>query len=148
MDRSTDSSDWQQFLRPGFKLRFSYPTVTPEGRAVDVAEEEREGASGVHLTSQDSQELYVEVRHFAGLTPDQEYARHKPYLEQRFGAGSVSDTSATTLGGFPAWTYTFRWDQGERSAILFNLAGDTYRIIYDPRSPLNEQIISTITVVE
>jgi hypothetical protein len=148
MDQSTDTSDWQQFLRAGFKLRFSYPTVTPEGHEVDLAEEESEGASRVHLTSRDSQEIYVEITHFAGLTPDQEYAHHRPYLEQRFGAGSVGEAGTSTLGGFPVWTYAFRWDQGERSVILFNLGGDTYRIIYDPRSPLNEQIISTISVLE
>jgi hypothetical protein len=150
VELSTDRAGWQQFARPGFKVRFSYPEVTPQGRVVDRVEDEHEQPHRVrvHLTSRDSRELYFEVIHFPDLTPLEEYTRHRAHLEQRFGAGSTTELSETTLGPWPAWAYAFRWDQGERSVILLQVGRDTYRIIYDPRSPLNTQIISTITVME
>src|SRR6476619_760040 len=114
MDHSTDKADWQEFVRPGFKVRFSYPTVTQQGRVVDRVDEERNGAVRVHLTSRDSQELYLEVFYFPNLTPREEYLRHRPYLEQRFGANSTPELSEKSLGQLPAWAYAFHWDQGER----------------------------------
>ena len=148
MDHSTDRADWQQFARPGFRVRFSYPAVGPEGRAVDRAEDQRDGAVRVHLTTRDSQELYVEVIQFPDLAPREEYMRHRAYLEQRFGGDSTTELTDTSLGRWPAWAYSFRWDQGERAVLLLRVVRDTYRIIYDPRSTLNTQVIATITIVE
>lgn len=41
---------------------------------------------------------------------------------------------------------TFWW--GKRSALLLQVAPDTYRIIYDPRFPPNLQVLDTLTVVD
>jgi hypothetical protein len=144
----TDMADWQQFARSGFRVRFRYPVLTPRGRPVDCAEEQRDDGVRVHLTSRDSRDVYVEVRQFLGLAPGDEYARHKGYLEQRFGAGATTELTATSLGRWPGWAYAFQWEQGERSVLLLPVLHDTYRIIYDPRSPLNMQVIATIALVE
>ena len=148
MDRATDRATWQQFAHPAFRLRFSYPTVTPQGRVVDRADDQRDDTVRVHLTARDSQELYVEVSHFPNLSPQQEYTRHRAYLEQRFGAGAITDLTEASLGRWPAWAYAFHWDQGERSVLLLPMDGDTYRIIYDPRSPLTTQVLATVAIVE
>jgi len=99
--------------------------------------------------SPDRCELYFEVARFRGLTPQDEYARHKPYLEQRFGAGAVSALRETTHGDERAWTYSFGWDEDgralERTALLVAVAGDTFRIIRDPRSTLNDEVLATVT---
>ena len=54
--------------------------------------------------------------------------------------------------GFSGLTYAFRWDEEgrpiERAALLLHVAGDTYRVIYDPRSVLNERVIPTLIVAE
>jgi hypothetical protein len=102
----------------------------------------------VHLTSPGSTELYVELMRFGGISPRDEYLQHRPYLEQRFGTGSVTELSETSLRGRAAWTYAFRWDEGERSVLLLEVDGDTYRVIYDPRSALNAGVIETLEVVE
>lgn len=143
MERSTD---WQRFEHPEFQIRFAYPTETPGGRTVERTDHRREDATGIHLTTADKQELYFEVVRFRDLTPQEEYAGHTPHLEQRFGAGSTSQLMETTYGGRPAWTYDFR--RGERTALLLPVGGDTYRIIYDPRFPLNLKVLDTITIVE
>ena len=43
-----------------------------------------------------------------------------------------------------AYEYTFGWDQGERTVILVERDGATYRILYNPRFAVNLQILSTI----
>ena len=141
-------ANWQRFEHPGFRVEFSYPTVTPQGRAVERTEERINDHRGdmerVHLTSPDSRELYVEVVRFRELSPQDEYRNHGRYLEQRFGADAVTPLTKTSVGQELAWAYGFRWDDGERSVLLFQVDRDTYRIIYDPRSALNAQVIATL----
>ncbi len=148
MDRVAEGAAWQQFAHPAFRLRFSYPTMTPQGRVVNRADDQRGDTVRVHLTARESQELYVEIIHFPKLSPYQEYVRHRAYLEQRFGVGAITDLTEASLGRWPAWAYAFHWDQGERSVLLLPVDGDTYRIIYDPRSPLNMQVLATVVIVE
>jgi hypothetical protein len=140
-------SDWLQAAVPGFRVDLAYPPVTPQGHAAKREEVERGGAVGVHLTSPGSRELYVELVRFPGLTAEDEYARHKPYLELRFGEGAVSELTETRFGERRAWSYTFRWDEGERVVLLIQAGDDTYRVIHDPRSDLNARVVATMRVV-
>jgi hypothetical protein len=147
-----EHADWLRFTRPGFRLEFSYPAVTPQGHAVERTEEQAVDHRGdierVHLTSRDSRELYVEVVRFRDLATQDEYLQHRRYLDQRFGADSVSALTETSLREWPAWAYAFRWDDEERSVLSLQVARDTYRIIYDPRSGLNTQVLATLTIAE
>jgi hypothetical protein len=102
----------------------------------------------VHLSSPDSGELYVELARFPGRSPDDEYRGHYPHLASRFGGEAVAALAETTYAGRPAWTYSFRWDEGERAVLLLEVAGDTYRVIYDPRSDLNREVLDTVTVTD
>lgn len=133
-------------------MEFSYPLVTPEGHPVERAEEQAVDHRGdierVHLTSRDSRELYVEVVRFRELAPQDEYLQHRRYLDRRFGADAITPLTEMSLRERPAWTYGFRWDDEERSVLSLHVAGDTYRVIYDPRSGLNNQVLATLTVVE
>lgn len=148
VDDVTDQSTWQEFTRPGFRLRFRYPTVTPQGRLVHRVDDQRGDSIRVHLTARDSQELYVEVARFPTLSPHQEYARHRAYLEQRGGLEAIADLTEARLGQWPAWAYAFRWEQRERSTLLLPVGQDTYRIIHDPRSPLNALVLATVAILE
>jgi hypothetical protein len=147
---------WQRFAHSRFSVEFSYPAVTPTGQAVERAEEEVDDHRGhmerVHLSSPDRRELYVEVARFHGIEPEDEYQNHTPYLRQRFGDDAVTELTDTHFAGLRASTYSFQWDEDgrpmERAARLLHVAGDTYRVIYDPRSELNEQVLSTIAIRE
>ena len=149
-------ADWERFTRTGFRLEFSYPAVTPTGQAVERAEEEVDDHRGhmerVHLSSPDRRELYVEVARFHGIAPEDEYRSHRTYLDQRFGSDAVTELTTTSLHERPAQAYSFRWDEEgrpmERAVLMLPVAGDTYRVIYDPRSELNEQVLSTIAIRE
>ena len=142
---------WTRFSRFGFALEFSYPDPAPSGEAVERDEEPFRGYPRVHLSSPDRQELYVEVVRFHDLTPQEEYLRHRPHLVARFGAEGVAELSTSRLGEWPAHASGMRWeDDGramERSVRLVELSGVTYRIIFDPRSPVNERVLETMTAV-
>jgi YD repeat-containing protein len=141
--------DRQRFTRPEFAIEFSYPAVTPQGHTLERSDEPFRDYARVHLSSPDSQELYVEAVRFHDLAPRDEYRHHRPYLEKRFGADSITPLTETTVRGRPAWAYAFRWDEAgrsvERAVLLFEIGGDTYRLIYDPRSALNAQVLATLT---
>jgi hypothetical protein len=145
-------ADWQRFTRPRFALEFSYPPTTPRGQPVERNEQRRDDMERVHLSSPDREELYVEVARFTGITPQDEYANHKPFLEQRFGRDSVTGLAQTSLLDAPAWTYSIRWDEDgrpmERAVLLLQIGADTYRIIRDPRSGLNDEVMATIKIAE
>jgi hypothetical protein len=135
-------------VESGFRVELDFPSVTPQGHAVERAAVERPlGGRGVHVTSPGSDELYIELVRFHDLSPQDEYLSHRPYLEQRFGPGAVTELTQTTLRGLPAWSYGFRWEDGERSVLLLQVDGDTYRVIHDPRSPLNSDVIATLRVL-
>lgn len=144
--------EWERFRRPGFRVAFDFPAVTPLGHAVARAEErvQEHPVAGdferVHLSAPDSGELYVEVTRFPDCTPADEYRVHQPYLVQRLGSDAVDNLAETALGHRTAWTYGFRWNEGERSVVLLQVGPDTYRVIYDPRSELNTRILATLTV--
>lgn len=144
--------DWERLERAGFRVELSYPAVTPQGRPVERADERIEAhpVAGdferVHLSSSGSLELYVEVARFPGRSPQDEYREHQPSLAARFGSEAVAALAETTFRGRPAWRYSFRWEDGEREVLLLAVAGDTYRVIYDPRSELNRQVLETLVV--
>jgi len=124
--------------------------VTPQGHAVEQLEEHVQDHRGdmerVHLSSPESGELYFEVARFRELAPQDDYVSHAKYLAERFGPDSVSPLIETTVEGRPAWGYSISSPDHERSVIMVHLAGDTYRLIYDPRSELNHRIIATLTI--
>jgi hypothetical protein len=131
---------WVRFS--GFGVEFEYPA---DGARRDEAPQR------VHIQSPDRQELYFEVARFAGLTPEAEYERHKPYLEGRFGAHAVTELAETTHVGSPAWTYSFNWAEDgrpmARTALLLQIGADTCRVIRDPRSALNDEVLATLRLV-
>jgi hypothetical protein len=50
------------------------------------------------------------------------------------------------MGDRHAWTYGFRWERGERVVLLLQVDDDTYRVIHDPRSELNAEVVATLRV--
>jgi hypothetical protein len=139
---------WVLFSDPNFQLRFSYPAPTPQGHPVEKLEDRRDDAVRVHLSSEGSQELYFEVVRFRDLAPQAEYERHKVALGQRSDGVTITELSETRLNSLPAYTYSFKWPHRQRAAILIPKDQDTYRVIYDPLSPLNADILSSVALVE
>jgi hypothetical protein len=141
---------WKRLARSDLGVELSYPDPTARGRPVQRDDEPFRRYPRVHLSSPDRRELYVELVRFDDLAPDDEYREHRALLEQRFGVDSVTALTETTFRGWPAWAYGFRWEEDgvpmERSALLLTVGGDTYRLLYDPRSELNARVLSGLTL--
>ena len=135
--------DWQLFKDSRFSLQFRYPPNTPQGYSVDKSESQQDDALRVHFISRDSQELYFEVTKYSALLARIEYQQHKAELEKRFSELVITESKEISWKSLPAYEYSFEWSKGTRSVILFERNGATYRILYDPRSPLNNQMLST-----
>jgi hypothetical protein len=136
--------NWPHFSNPEFALGFQYPQSTPHGHIVEKVERREEGAIRIHFTSKDSRELYFEISKYDHLSPQVEYQRHKENLETRPEQFVVSELKEIRWMSQPAYEYSFRWSQGARIVILIEADNTTYRVIYDPYSPLNVQILSTL----
>jgi hypothetical protein len=133
---------WRAFDDARFELRFRYPDPTPRGQRVQKIDVDLGTALLVHHRTED-RELYVELRRYPPQSAREEYDRHRPELEVRFGDGAVSALTETALAGRPAHTYAFRWPEGERVAIVASSDSWTYRVIYNSASPLNPQVLAT-----
>ena len=148
MEPSMHIENWQLFTDRRFKLHFHYPATTPRGHAVEKTEGQQDDVLRVHLVSRDSRELYFEVIKYPNLLPREEYEQHRAYLEQRFDDMAITELQETSLDLLPAYAYAFKWGHGERAVLLIYKDQATYRIIYDPHSPLNPQVLSTIRFID
>ncbi len=135
--------NWKLFDDPKFELTVRYPNPTPQGREAHVVEHPQDDGIAVHLV-RDERELYVEISRFPLVGAEAEYARHRPRLEERWGAGVVSDLREATLGRRAAQQYVFRWPEGERTAVLASTDGWTYRVLYNSASSLNAEVLRTL----
>jgi hypothetical protein len=136
--------NWQHFVYPGFALGFSYPEITPQGYIVEKAETQDGERIRLHFTSKESHELYFEITKYIDLRAQAEYKSHKEYLENRLDAYVVSDLREIRWMSQTAYEYSIKWREGARIVILIETDDATYRVLYDPNSPLNVQVLSTI----
>jgi hypothetical protein len=129
---------WQNFALDGLGVRFRYPTTTPTGHAVEMDD------FRAHFRSPDSAEVYFELSRHLHPSAQEFYAREREFLLRQLPDAAVGDLTATTVGGASAHRFTVRWAMGERVMLLIERAPGLYRIVYDPRSPLNEQVLATL----
>ena len=135
---------WQVFDDPRFTLQFKYPSMAANGEPVERVETQFEGVLRVHVLSPTSCEIYFEVSKYEALSAEGEYVHHKADLLRQFHPLTISEMKPVICASLPAYEYTFGWDQGERTVILLERGGATYRILYNPRFPVNLQILSTM----
>jgi hypothetical protein len=136
--------DWKLFGDARFSLQFKYPSLAPDAEPVETVETQQGGMLRLHVLAPKSREVYFEVCKYDALSAKAEYQRHKEYLLKQFDSLVISELDETMLASLPGYEYTFRWDQGERIVLLVERGSTTYRIIYDPRFPVNLQILSTL----
>jgi hypothetical protein len=136
--------DWHLFANPQSAFQFKYPLVARNGEAIKHMETQKEGMLRVHILALDNLEVYFEVTQNELLMAESEYQRHKEHLRNQFMSLRINELRKTLFKSLPAYEYHFAWDQGKRKVILVEREEATYRILYDPRSPVNLQIVSTL----
>ncbi|MCI0399502.1 MAG: hypothetical protein L0332_32175 [Chloroflexi bacterium] len=139
---------WRTFSDPDFQVRFKYPEITPEGHTTEIREDRRENIARVHFISTDSQELYFEVARYLDLSWRTGYEQFKEVITRQFDGLEMNELVESTVASQPAFTFSFRWPAvtglTERTALFIPRGNVLYRVIYNPRSPLNLQVLSTL----
>ena len=136
--------DWLHFSDPRFALGFQYPEITHQGHFVEWTESEEDDFVRVLFRSKDSREVYFEITKYQDLSAQMEYQQHKDNLEKRPERFAVTDLKEIRWMSQPAYEYSIKWSQAARVARLIETENNTYRILYDPYSPLNVQILLTL----
>ena len=135
---------WQTFAHPEFALRFRFPITTPQGQSIEIRETERAGGRRVHLLTEDRQAVYFEVTYYAEQAAEQAYQQLKQEGEQATETAEIDDLQPGAFGGLPAFEFTFKRGDLERAVILVPRQQALYRLLYNPHSALNRQILGTV----
>ena len=128
---------WEEVQLSNFGLSLRYPTSTPSGQQV------RFDDIRLHAQSEDGSEVYFEVTRHLNMTAASLYQKERDSVFSQRQA-MVTDLSKTTFAESPAHEYSFTWNGKERKVVLIEQAEWLYRVIYDPRSPVNLDIVGTI----
>lgn len=128
---------------PKLPITLKYPDPTPLGCPVSVNERANEIGYRVHLISEGSDEIYFEVGQYATLSISEAMALFKKEAAERISDLEIRETQEITFASRKGYRFSIRWPGKERVITYIEEGEMVYRIIYDPASPLNEQILAT-----
>jgi hypothetical protein len=127
------------------------PNTTPRGQPVEILKDQREGTHRVHAQSPDDSELYFEIVSAPGLmNHEQAVAEQQAYLSSQSSDAAITAATQSVVRSFSATEFSYQGTLGGRwkvrRFIFLDSAIRTYRIVYDPRSTLNEQILDSLVI--
>ena len=132
-----------------FEYRVRIPAETANGRIVSIQAKERNGRHIMHAESPDQSELYFEVYAYEGLMEHKALVRdQQQFLQENSADGSYSEAAHGTVHHLEGTIFDFRGTLQNRWKVRRFLFVDgpnrTYRIVHDPTSDLNIQILQTL----
>ena len=98
-----------------------------------------------HFRTMDSAQVYFEVSRHTGVSSDELYNRETAAIRRSSPDVRVSEAESISFAGCDARRFTVIFPDRERVFTLIEREGRTYRVVHDPRSPVNDEIIATIT---
>jgi hypothetical protein len=143
-EQMTEQAGWATLDEPDFALRLRHPAATEQGLPIVYTREQNANARTVRLTALPGQEVYVELTRFAD---DDAQARYRLLAQQSAadpGVLRVTELRPAQLAQRAAWSFTLRRGDLLREVFLVPYGADFYRVTFDPRAPLNAQIVQTI----
>ncbi len=132
------------FAHPKLPVTLQYPNPTPQGYPVVVQEKVNDLGHRVHFISNGSDEIYFEVGQYANLTIAQAIDLFKREVAERIERLEIGELEAQLLAGLSAHQFTIRWPGKARTIAFLEWTDLVYRIIYDPNSLINKQILDTL----
>lgn len=150
MTTANEMKSWQTFEESEFALSFRYPAITPQGRAVERRKYAQADRQRIHFFSTEAEGVqhegvYFEITRYLDLLPQIEYTQHKAALTALRPEVRFTPLTAGVLNGLTSLHYTFTLSDKQRAVVLLPLPDATYRLLYNPRSPLNLDILATVT---
>lgn len=144
-------ADWTRTLHLAPRLVVHYPTATASGEPVELDQTEREGIRRIWIRSPDRQEIYFEAVTYPGRADHLElWASQRRFHLTALGRTDpwIDDPASAVLLSLPATRYDLGWtDHGrpmQRTCHFADLESCTIRVIFDPRSPTNHEILARL----
>lgn len=134
-----DHEEWQRVEIPDLGLAFSFPRQTPSGQAVELDDVR------LHACSGDGVEAYFELSRHLDATATTRYEEERDSLVARYSA-EVTPLSSLTFHDRPAHEFSAAFGDTTRAFVLIESGPWLYRVVYDPRSPLNHAVLETIRI--
>jgi hypothetical protein len=125
------------------------PQITPSGRPVTIRRDTRTDSTLMHAESPDQSELYFEVLCYTTLRDHSAaIAAQQSILAEHAQDHRIGAVASTTVNGRAATTFDFEgWLQGRRKVrrfLFIDAGGCTHRIVFDPTSTLNHDILAAL----
>jgi hypothetical protein len=134
---------WSRFTSPQFPFRVSFPDPTPGGAPVVVHQRGGEGGYRLHLVSEGSDEVYFELGRYEQLTRQAAVEAFIQDVSGRIEGLHHSQLVEIEWHGQPAARFSIDWPGKERIILFFERDAVLYRIIYDPASLVNQEILAS-----
>jgi hypothetical protein len=136
---------WLRFSDPDFDFEFDYPLATDAGD-VEISHGRHAGGRHVHLQTPDAKAVYFEVSFTEGRAGDEAILWLSRDVMARYEDAWFSPTRETSLCGVPGRYGWFRFADRVRWVITTVDPLPGYRVIVDPRSATNLQILGSMTI--
>jgi hypothetical protein len=132
------------FSNQKLPLTLEYPNPTPRGCRVTAREQSNDIGYRVHFTSDGSGEIYFEVGQYANLSISTAMDLFKKEVSERIHGLEIGELEELMFDSYPAYRFTIRWPGTERVITFLQKEDMVYRLIYDPSSPINGQILESV----
>jgi hypothetical protein len=132
-----------QISHPDFPFRFTYSDPTPGGAPVIVHARRGEWGFRLHLISEGSSEVYFEVGRYEQLPKQTAIKQFIRDVSRRIEGLHHSQMVEIEWQGLMANRFSIDWPGTERVVLFFEQDAALYRIIYDPASQINLEILAS-----
>lgn len=140
-------------IQPEYSYIVWIPEETLSGQTVSIELTEPDGGHKMHAETVDQSEVYFEVTAFAGIRKRAPMVgMMQKFLEQESPEGNQTQPVNGQVGHLTGTTFDFsghlqgKWK--ERRFLWLDHAGRSYRIILDPTSKLNVEILGTLRLTK
>ena len=128
------------------------PESTPNDQKVTIETRENAGVHIMHAESPDQSELYFEVAAYPSIMDHDTLARgQQEFLREHSKDGAITEIIQGTVGNRSGTTFDFRGTlQGkwkERRFLFVNSPKRTFRIVNDPTSTLNLEVLMSLKLL-
>ncbi len=134
----------QIFSNPIIPFTFTYPDPTPQGVTVVIHEKVTPVGRRFHLISEGSEEIYFEVGRYENQTMSELIERFRRELLANNPEVDITDKGSLEFLGCPGVRLVAQWPEKSRIITFFERGEVVCRIIFNPASDLNYEILESV----
>lgn len=128
---------WREFDVASLGITFRYPQQAG-GEPIEMDD------FRAHFRTMKGTAAYFEVSRHTGLTVQELYDRETAGIRRRDADVRISEQVPARFAGQDAVRFTVTFPDRERIFTLIPRGERVYRVIYDPRSRINHEVVETM----